>query len=69
MIWSMVALMIVLQLAFTYVPALQSLFGTSSLGLGGWGWCLATAVITCAVVEVDKWRRDYVAGRRREQRE
>ncbi|BAN49235.1 cation-transporting P-type ATPase [Metapseudomonas resinovorans] len=63
MIWSMVALMIVLQLAFTYVPALQSLFGTSSLGLGGWGWCLATAAITCAVVEVDKWRRHYIASR------
>ncbi|MBT8764859.1 cation-transporting P-type ATPase [Metapseudomonas boanensis] len=58
MVWGMVALMVVLQLAFTYVPAFQTLFGTADQSVLGWGWCLATAVATCAVVEVDKlWRR------------
>ncbi|MOA64658.1 hypothetical protein D3C78_1907870 [compost metagenome] len=62
MVWSMVGLMVLLQLGFTYVPALQALFGTRGLGLDGWGWCLATAAATCAIVEVDKYLRRRVAG-------
>ncbi|QEY62478.1 cation-transporting P-type ATPase [Metapseudomonas lalkuanensis] len=65
MVWAMVGLMVLLQLGFTYVPALQSLFGTRGLSLEGWGWCLATAVATCAVAEADKWLRHYIARKGR----
>ncbi|MNR50188.1 hypothetical protein D3C85_1696740 [compost metagenome] len=54
-----------LQLGFTYVPAFQALFGTSGLGLLGWSWCLGTAVVTCAVVEVDKQLRRHFVGKER----
>jgi hypothetical protein len=59
----MVGLMVLLQLGFTYVPALQSLFGTRGLDLEGWGWCLGTAAATCAVAELDKYVRSRMAGR------
>ncbi|MNG22124.1 hypothetical protein D3C84_1065760 [compost metagenome] len=58
--------MVLLQLGFTYLPAFQSLFGTAGLGLAGWSWCLATAVATCGVVEVDKWLRHCIARKRRQ---
>ncbi|WP_271407935.1 cation-transporting P-type ATPase [Pseudomonas sp. Q1-7] len=64
MVWGMVGLMVLLQLGFTYLPALQTLFGTAGLGPLGWTWCLATAASTCAVVEIDKWARRRARNRR-----
>ncbi|MNG40789.1 hypothetical protein D3C84_1295600 [compost metagenome] len=65
MVWGMVGLMVLLQLGFTYLPALQTLFGTSGLSLVGWSWCLVTAVATCAVVEVDKIVRRTILRKHR----
>ncbi|MGQ7814327.1 cation-transporting P-type ATPase [Metapseudomonas furukawaii] len=63
MVWGMVGLMVLLQLAFTYLPAFQALFGTRGLDGLGWAWCLGTAVATCAIVEMDKWLRQRLARR------
>ena len=55
MIWSMVLLIVALQLLFSYAPALQGLFATSALPLAAWGLCLALAAAVCALVELEKY--------------
>ncbi|ACO78481.1 Cation transporting ATPase [Azotobacter vinelandii CA] len=61
MVWAMVLLLFLLQLAFTYWSPLQRLFGTAALGPDAWGWCLLAAVGVCLEVELEKafyrWRR------------
>ena len=55
MIWSMVLLIVALQLLFSYAPALQGLFATSALPLAAWGLCLLLAAAVCALVELEKY--------------
>ena len=57
MVWGMIALLSVLQLAFTHWPPLQRLFATQSLDLAGWGICLLAGTALLAVVEIEKWLR------------
>ncbi|HLD68239.1 MAG TPA: HAD-IC family P-type ATPase, partial [Pseudomonas sp.] len=54
MVWSMVLLLIALQLAFTYWAPLQRLFGTAALTAEAWGLCLLVAAAVCALVELEK---------------
>jgi len=63
MVWSMVLLLVVLQLAFTYWTALQALFDTAALSLNAWGWCLLGAVVVGGAVELEKalYRRRHPA--------
>ncbi len=60
MVWGMVLVLLVMQLAFTYWSPLQRLFDTASLRLSAWGWCLLGAVGVCLAVELEKafyrWR-------------
>lgn len=51
-------LMLVLQLAFTYVPVMNRLFGSAPIGVGAWLNILAVSVVAYGVVELEKrWRR------------
>jgi Ca2+-transporting ATPase len=52
-----VALMIVLQLLFTYAPVMNLVFATSPIGLSAWGLATLAGVAAFAVVEVEKWLR------------
>jgi magnesium-transporting ATPase (P-type) len=49
-----VSLMLLLQGLFTYLPAMQSVFGTTALGLEDWAWLLATAVTITAAASAEK---------------
>jgi len=49
--------MILLQLVFTYVPFMQSVFSTAALRLENWGVIIATGTIVLIVAELDKYRR------------
>ena len=49
-----IALMLTMQLLFTYAPPLQSIFHTSAIGLLQWGVALAAGLIAYAVVEFEK---------------
>ncbi len=53
------AVLVVLQLAFTYVPGLQRLFRTAPLDLAAWGLIVAFGIAVFAIVELEKsiWRR------------
>jgi len=54
-VWRMASLLMVLQLAITYFPPAQAVFGTVSLPLAAWGPILALALALFVVVELEKW--------------
>ncbi len=49
-----VAVLIVLQLLFTYAPPLQTLFGTTGLGLQDWGYIVIFGIALFSLVEAEK---------------
>jgi Ca2+-transporting ATPase len=53
-----------LQLLLIYVPFLNDFFGTTPLTLGQLALCYASAIVTFAYVEVDKWIFERVLRRR-----
>lgn len=52
--WLCIGVMLVLQLAFVYVPFLQLAFGSAPVGALGWLLPLAAGLLVLLVVEVDK---------------
>ncbi|GEO63697.1 HAD-IC family P-type ATPase [Companilactobacillus nantensis] len=49
-----VGLMILLQLILTYVPFMQGIFYTGSIGLTEWGLAIAAGAIVLVITEIDK---------------
>ena len=52
--WLSVGLLVVMQLAFTYLPAAQVVFGTAGLPLHYWWMVGAFGVLVFALVEIEK---------------
>ncbi|GAA4525366.1 cation-transporting P-type ATPase [Brachybacterium paraconglomeratum] len=52
--WACIAIMLLLQLAFVYVPFMQTAFASGAVGWTGWLVPIAAGVVVFAVVEVDK---------------
>ncbi len=59
-----IALMLALQLLFTYAPVMNWLFHTAPIGLAEWGRVVAVGVGAYAVVGVEKWIRRRLRGDR-----
>ncbi|MBP7737535.1 MAG: cation-transporting P-type ATPase [Spirochaetes bacterium] len=59
-----VAAMILLQLGFTYIPAMNSLFHSAPIGPAHWGYIVACAVAIYAMVGMEK----MISGRLRRRR-
>ena len=59
-----VAIMVILQLLFTYLPAMNLLFHSAPISFGAWGRILAVSVIASVVVGVEKWLRRRSMERR-----
>ncbi|WP_153117459.1 HAD-IC family P-type ATPase [Rhodocyclus tenuis] len=56
-VWAGSGAMLLLQLAFTYVPVMNSIFQTAPIGLSDWATIGAFAVFCAAAVELEKrWR-------------
>ncbi|WP_447647629.1 cation-translocating P-type ATPase [Microbacterium forte] len=53
-VWVSVGILLLLQLAFTYVPAMQEWFHTAPLRWREWGIALSLAVAIFLIVEVEK---------------
>ncbi|MBF5095981.1 HAD-IC family P-type ATPase [Azospirillum sp. INR13] len=53
-VWLSIALMTVLQLAFTYAPPLQSLFGTAPIDATAWAAMIAAGALLFLLVELEK---------------
>lgn len=61
-VWTAIALVVSAQLAFTYVPALQTLFDTRGIALHEWGWIVLAGITLFVVIELEKrlrlaWRK------------
>ena len=54
-IWGGIAAMTLLQLAFTYVPAMNVLFHSAPVGVGSWLRVLGVGLVIYAVVGFEKW--------------
>ncbi|PWC37836.1 HAD-IC family P-type ATPase [Azospirillum sp. TSO35-2] len=54
-VWLSIALMALLQLAFTYAPPLQALFGTAAIDATAWAAMIAVGLGLFLVVELEKW--------------
>lgn len=52
--WLAIGILLLLQLAFVYLPLLQLWFGTQPLSLQHWLWSLAAALLIMLLVEVEK---------------
>lgn len=48
-------LLVLLQLAFTYAPPMQSLLGSTALGASSWGMIAGLSLAVFAAIEVEKW--------------
>ncbi|ATJ82947.1 cation-translocating P-type ATPase [Halomonas beimenensis] len=53
-VWVAIGLAVAIQLAWTYVPVLQRLFGAAGLAPSHWAAILATAAVLMLVVEAEK---------------
>ena len=60
-----IALCIPLQLAFTYAPFMQGIFGSTDLSAGDWLKVLGAGLLVFVVAELEKWviRRTPLAAR------
>jgi magnesium-transporting ATPase (P-type) len=52
-----VAVMVLLQLLFTYSPAMNRLFGSAPMGSLEWAWVLGGGLAIYTVVGIEKWLR------------
>lgn len=59
--WGCIALMLLLQLIFGYVPFMQVLFATTSVPLSSWWLPVVVGLIVFAAVEIDKGVRRVAA--------
>ena len=53
--WLTIGLIIALQLAWTYLPFMQFIFGSEALSLTVWGVILAGSIGIFLIVETEKW--------------
>jgi len=56
-----VGLMLLLQLLFTYLPAMNTAFGSQAIGREEWLLILAASLIVYLVIEFDKWIRNQAS--------
>jgi len=59
-----VAIMVLLQLIFTYLPAMHLMFHSAPISFEAWGRILAVSVIAYFMVGVEKWLRRRSVERR-----
>jgi Ca2+-transporting ATPase len=59
-----VTVMLILQVMFTYLPAMNLMFLSAPIGFESWGRILAVSVITSFVVGAEKWLRRRIEERR-----
>lgn len=52
-----VAVMLVLQMFYTYAPVMNRLFHSAPVGLDAWGRTVTAGIITYFIVEAEKWLR------------
>ena len=54
-LWAGVGSMMLLQLAMTYLPVMNQLFGTAPIGLAEWLEITLVALFSSSVIALEKW--------------
>jgi Ca2+-transporting ATPase len=57
------AVMVLIQLVFTYVPFMNLIMHSAPIGLEAWGLIVMAGLLAFTVVELDKWLRRRIARR------
>lgn len=52
--WMAIGVLVVLQLSFTYLPVMNTLFGLEPIGMADWGRILAFGLAVFVIVELEK---------------
>jgi Ca2+-transporting ATPase len=52
-----VAVMVLLQMAFTYAPFMHMIMASAPIGLEAWGLIILVSLLAFAIIEVEKWLR------------
>ena len=61
---AVIAVLVLLQLAFTYAPVFQAMFGTAAIGAAAWMRIAAAGIAIMLLVEFEKWLvRGWMAQR------
>ena len=55
LLWLGIILMVLSQLLFTYVPVMNSLFGSAPISLASWGLVVASSFALSLIIETEKW--------------
>ncbi len=63
--WIAIGVLVLLQLAFTYLPVMHTLFGTTPIGAGDWARILLFGLAVFVIVEIEKLVVRWVLARRR----
>jgi magnesium-transporting ATPase (P-type) len=58
-----IAVILLLQLAFVYLPFMNAVFGSAPLGLRSWGEAALIGMLIMPIISVEKWWRRRRAGR------
>lgn len=56
--------MLIFQMMFTYLPAMNFMFHSAPIGLGAWGRIVAVAIVISCTVGLEKWLRKKNMQRR-----
>jgi len=56
-----VSIMILLQLLFTYLPAMNTAFSSEPIGLREWGLIISASLVVYIVIEFEKWIRRRIS--------
>lgn len=59
-----IAMLLPMQLLFTYAPVMQAWFGTASIDAGTWGRIVMMGIVVFGLVELEKMMMRYMLGRR-----
>jgi Ca2+-transporting ATPase len=65
-IWGGIAAMMLLQLAFTYVPVMNVLFHSAPIGVGSWLRIVGVGIMVYVVVGFEKWLVAWLGNGRRD---
>ncbi len=59
-----IVLMVALQMVYTYLPIMNTIFESSPIGIDAWIKIITLAIISYLVIELDKWIRERIRERK-----
>jgi cation-transporting ATPase F len=64
MFWAGIGVMVILQIAYTHVPFMNTAFQSAPISLVDWALCVGVGIAIYMVIELEKSARNWIADRR-----